>query len=220
MDDLNHLLALDLENNDKQYSRTTFSDYYHCPLNVTGNPLPIPEEILRQRYQPIAIIQYYASTYHSPEVPTRALNEAKVILVGQGSLEKRHWQIGCCTIILIYIKKARGIEISDWYLSDGERKFVFMSGISADGDNAFHSSVLRGESYKYIFLFSMLDRMNRKIGLIIGLDHQIFWRRIASYYSGKQADEHPLDIDRIGTQKKYPPVKAIIPASAKTGKGN
>ena len=56
-------------------------------LDLRDNPLPIPPEILDKTKEPEAIITWYLQNVLSG-APTRPLNEAKVILVGQGAVGK------------------------------------------------------------------------------------------------------------------------------------
>ena len=56
-------------------------------MDLRANPLPIPPEILEKIDEPEAIITWYLQNILSG-APTRPLNEAKVVLVGQGKVGK------------------------------------------------------------------------------------------------------------------------------------
>ena len=54
-------------------------------LDLKGNPLPIPPEILEDARNPSRIINYYLENLGAE---SRPLNEAKVLVVGQGGVGK------------------------------------------------------------------------------------------------------------------------------------
>ncbi|MEA3325055.1 MAG: hypothetical protein U9Q37_07960, partial [Euryarchaeota archaeon] len=58
-----------------------------------GTPLPIPLEILAKRNEPATVINYYLQHEAGEKKP---LNEAKMLLVGQGSVGKTSL---CCSTV-------------------------------------------------------------------------------------------------------------------------
>jgi len=54
-------------------------------LDLDSNPLPIPPEIIKKKFEPEKILKYYFSITDQIQ---RRLNETKVLVVGQGSVGK------------------------------------------------------------------------------------------------------------------------------------
>jgi len=89
-------------------------------LDLRDNPLPIPPEILAKKDEPATIINYYLQHETGQKKP---LNEAKMLLVGQGS-------VGKTSLVKRLLKdefdpheeKTEGIEIEEWQVTVDDQK--------------------------------------------------------------------------------------------------
>ena len=87
-------------------------------LDLRGNPLPIPPEILQKVDLPGVILDYYFTHLH---VPKKSLNELKLIIIGQGSVGKTSLvqQILLGTFDQNQTK-TEGISINQWALVESQ----------------------------------------------------------------------------------------------------
>jgi hypothetical protein len=89
-------------------------------LDLRDNPLPIPPEILAKKDEPTTIINYHLQHETGQKKP---LNEAKMLLVGQGS-------VGKTSLVKRLLKdefdlheeKTEGIEIEEWQVTADDQK--------------------------------------------------------------------------------------------------
>ncbi len=225
---LTNLKMLSLENNQitslpleiRQLTRLIY-------LRLEGNPLPIPPEILKKTTDPRAILDYYFS--HNK----KSLNEAKVIIIGEAG--------GGKTSLVQQIlhgtfdknqTKTEGISISRWNLKE-QKKWKTKSKISKGNPqiqlniwdfggqeimHATHQFFLTKRSLYLLVLDARLTQEENRVE---------YWLKIIQSFGGEspvlivgnKIDQHPLDIDRTGLQKKYPNIVGILETSAATGAG-
>ena len=184
-------------------------------LDLTSNPLPIPPEILKKTDEPQSILDYYFSRLK------KALNECKVLVVGQGS-------VGKTSLIHRLLEnkynprenKTEGIDI---------RHFNFRAKDTTYGMNvwdfggqeimhATHQFFLTKRSLYLLVLDSRLTQEENRVEYWLKMI-QSFGGDSPVLVVGNKTDQHPLDIDRSGLQKKYPNIVGIFETSAATGQG-
>lgn len=185
-------------------------------LDLTGNPLSVPEEILAKITEPEAIISYYF-TIKFLGLEKKPIHEAKVIFVGQGS-------VGKTSIVeqLLYKtfnnnqKKTDGISIAKLIVDEIRLNIWDFGG--QEIMHATHQFFLTKRSLYLLVLDSRLTQEENRVE---------YWLKIIQSFGGEspvlivgnKIDQHPLDIDRTGLQKKYPNIVGILETSAATGAG-
>jgi len=164
-------------------------------LDLRDNNLLIPPEILEKIDNPSAIL---AAIFGGN---LRAINEAKTILVGQGSVGK--------TSILIRILhgtfdknqiKTEGISINQGQVESGA---LSVSKRSQNRETEGKSKTIK---------LNIWDFGGQEIIQSFGGESPVL-------IIGNKTDQHPLDIDRTGLGKKYPNIVGILETSAATGAG-
>ena len=232
--DLLHLKQLELQNN--QLS-TLPSEIRNLPnlifLNLRGNPLPIPPEILELTDQPQKILNYY---FQHQQAQKKPLNEAKVVIVGQGavgktSLVKRLLEDKFDP----YETKTEGININRWNvnvpstsafspeLDEGSEPTEVRLNVWDFGGqeimHATHQFFLTKRSLYLLVLDSRLDEQNNRVE---------YWLKIIQSFGGEspilvvcnKCDEHDLELNWKGLQEKYPRITDFAKrVSCKTGEG-
>ena len=206
-------------------------------LDLRNNRLPIPPEILVRHESPQVILDYYFSRRK------RHLNESKLILLGEGgvgktSLVNRFLQ----NIFNEHQTKTEGISINQWQV---ESDVLSVSKGSQNREIEGQSEIenLKSEIRLNIWDFGGQEIMHathqffltkRSLYLLV-LDSRLtqeenrieYWLKIIQSFGGEspvlivgnKIDQHQLDIDRTGLQKKYPNIVGILETSAATGAG-
>jgi internalin A len=204
-------------------------------LDLTGNPLPIPEEILARSDEPEAIISYYW-TLKFLGLGRKSIHEAKVLVVGQGSVGKTSLvqQILHGTFDQNQIK-TDGISINQWSVDSGRLSVVSNGQEPSLEDHqriklniwdfggqeimhATHQFFLTKRSLYLLVLDARLTQEENRVE---------YWLKIIQSFGGEspvlivgnKTDQHPLDIDRTGLKKKYPNIVGILETSAAIGAG-
>jgi internalin A len=186
-------------------------------LNLSGNSLSIPPEILEQG-EPATIINFYLQHLTGEKKP---LNEAKVLLVGQGS-------VGKTSLVRRLVEgafdphetKTEGINIRRWGASvNGQdiRLNVWDFG-GQEIMHATHQFFLTRRSLYLLVLDARLGEEENRLE---------YWLKIIQSFGGdspvvvvgNKIDQHPLDIDKRGLRAKYPAIRAIVETSCVTGAG-
>jgi len=230
--ELSQLKTLDISNNKITILPQSIAQLDLKKLNISGNQIPIPPEIIENAENPQSIFKYYfklqTETHHS-------LLEAKALVVGQGSVGK--------TSLIFQIlygtfeqnqNKTEGININQWQVEGKQnrereqqseiekRKSEIKLNIWDFGGqeimHATHQFFLTKRSLYLLVIDSRLTQEENRIE---------YWLKIIQSFSdespvlivGNKIDQHPLDIDRTGLQKKYPNIVGIIETSAATGAG-
>jgi len=187
-------------------------------LYLIDNPLPTPPEILSKKDEPATIINYYLQHEAGEKKP---LNEAKMLLVGQGS-------VGKTSLVkrLLWDKfdpheeKTEGIEIEEWQVmvDDQEIKLNVWDFGGQEIMHATHQFFLTKRSLYLLVLDARLGDEENRIE---------YWLNIIKSFGGdspviivgNKIDEQPLDVDRRGLMAKYRSIREIVEVSCKEGKG-
>ena len=186
-------------------------------LQIDRNYLQIPPEIVEDYKNPKKIIDYFFSL----EGKKQPLHEAKMLLVGQGSVGKT-----CLRERLIRNKydptrnKTDGIDIESWNIEVGNRD-IQVNVWDFGGQEIMHSTHQFFLTLRSLYLLVIDTTQGEEENR---LEH---WLKIIQSFAkdspviivGNKADQHPLDIDRRGLQQKYPQIKAFIEASCQDSIG-
>ena len=187
-------------------------------LHLEDNQLPIPPEILEKTDEPAAIINYY---FKHMAAEKRPLNEAKMILVGQGS-------VGKTSLVKQLLgegfdeheDKTEGIDIREWEVRpDNERIRVNVWDFGGQEImHATHQFFLTKRSLSVLVLDNRIGDEENRVE---------YWLKIIGSFGedspiivvGNKTDQQALDIDRPGLRKKYPNIKAFLETSCEKGRG-
>ena len=195
-----------------------------------GNSFAIPPEIL-DKEDSTALINYYFLNYKSAKL---AINEVKVNIVGQGS-------VGKTSLVRRLLDnkfsmnehKTEGISITQMDVDSFQTQDLFPEELEhkkikirlniwdyggQEIMHATHQFFLTKRSLYLLVLDSRLTQEENRVE---------YWLKIIQSFGGEspvliignKIDQHPLDIDRTGLQKKYPNVMGIFETSAATGAG-
>jgi internalin A len=191
-------------------------------LDLRGNLLQIPPEILGDARKnlgaPSNILSYYFSVLAEQKKP---LNEAKVLVVGQGS-------VGKTSLVKRLIensydaheRKTEGINIENWQMTVNEQS-IRLNVWDFGGQEIMHAThqfFLTKRSLYLLVLDARVDERQNELE---------YWLKIIQSFGGdsgiilvgNKIDQHPLDIDQNGLRQKYPTIKDIVPVSCETGEG-
>ncbi|MBI3169908.1 MAG: GTP-binding protein [Chloroflexi bacterium] len=201
-------------------------------LDLRGNSLPIPPEILNKTDQPQAIINYYFTIVAQPKY---ALNEIKLLMVGQGS-------VGKTSLVqqILYRNfdqnqtKTQGISINQWQLDDRQLTGDYKKQSITNNPSTIKLNIWDFGGQEIMHATHQFFLTKRSLYLLV-VDARLtqeenrveYWLKIIQSFGGEspvllvgnKTDQHPLDIDRTGLQKKYPNIVDILEASAATGAG-
>ena len=220
-----YLDVLDLRNNHLNILPVEIGILFDLKkLDLRGNSdLPIPPEILSKIDNPAAILAPYFKT-------RRPLHEAKVILVGQGS-------VGKTSLVKRIVEnnfnekenKTEGIQISKWKVdtstslstSSDEEKKISLNIWDFGGQEIMHATHQFFLTKRSLYLLVLDSRISQEENRLE------YWLKIIRSFGGtapiilvgNKIDQQPLDIDKTGLQKKYPQIKAVLETSCADGRG-
>lgn len=217
---LENLEYLDLNDNhlsDISLKVKQLKNLKYLYLNKNIN-LPIPSEILDKYDRPQIIIDYYLSL---PDNQQKPLHEAKMFLVGQGnvgktSLRERLIQNQYDTTS----NKTDGIDIEPWIIQVDDKELQ-VNIWDFGGQEIMHSTHQFFLTKRSLYLLVLDTTQSEE-------DNRIeYWLKIIQSFGkdapvvivGNKADQHPLDINKTGLQKKYPQVKGFYEISCETNEG-
>jgi internalin A len=193
-------------------------------LDLRRNPLPISPEILgppelHEDPGPVEEIFNYLRLLRSGDV--RPLNEAKLLLVGQGS-------VGKTSLIkqLIYNRfdpnepQTDGLNVSEWGIHVNS-KDVRLNVWDFGGQEIYHATHQFFLTKRSLYLLVCNCRTSEEENRLE------YWLKLIQSFGGEspviivgnKKDEQPLDINRKALRDKYPNIKAIIETSCQTGDG-
>ena len=225
---LNELVALYLQSNKLTSLPPEIKSVPLRELNLRDNQIAIPPEIIEKNSFPHLILNYYFTRLTGER---KQLNEAKMIFVGQGSVGK--------TSLVQQIlhgtfdqnqTKTEGISINPWTIDDGRQtvssKVNGPSSIKLNiwdfgGQEIMHATHQFFLTRRSLYLLVLDARLTQEENRVE------YWLKIIQSFGGEspvlvvgnKTDQHPLDIDRTGLQKKYPNIVGILETSAATGAG-
>ncbi len=194
-------------------------------LDLRGNPLGIPPEILERIQDPQRILNYYFSAIEQTRKP---INQTKLILVGQGLVGKTSLVQQILRGIFDQDQtKTEGISISQWQVDDSllivdqKRVSIKLNIWDFGGQEIMHATHQFFLTKRSLYLLVLDSRLTQEENRVE------YWLKIIQSFGGEspvlivgnKTDQHPLDIDRTGLQKKYPNLVGILETSAATGKG-
>ncbi len=217
---LKNLVKLDLDNNmihTLPIEIQNLTNLHH--LELRDNPLPIPPEILAKTDEPQKILNYYFKYLKKEKKP---LNEAKMLIVGQGAVGKTSLINRLVTNSFDQNEtKTQGIDIKNWTIpiNDKEIRLNVWDFGGQEIMHATHQFFLTKRSLYIIVLDSRLNDQENRLE---------YWLKIIQSFGGdspvivvcNKSDEQLLDLDWRGLQKKYPNIKSYARSvSCKTGEG-
>lgn len=187
-------------------------------LDLSENPLSIPPEILAKSETPLAVITYYVDHLDGQKRP---LNEAKMVLVGQGG-------VGKSSLVRRLIHgdydplepQTEGIAIEPWQIqvNDTAMQLNVWDFGGQEIMHATHQFFLTKRSLYLLVLDSRLTEEENRLE---------YWLKIIQSYGGdspilivgNKVDQQQLDLDSRGLRVKYPQVRAVLETSCLTGNG-
>jgi len=187
-------------------------------LLLQGTPLLIPPEILSKTNEPQAILNYYFSLDRAKKRP---MVEIKLLVVGQGS-------VGKTSLIRRVLEnkydpkenQTEGIDIRRSTLHT-QKHFYTVNVWDFGGQEIMHATHQFFLTKRSLYLLVLDSRLTQEENRVE------YWLKIIQSFGGEspilivgnKIDQHPLDIDRTGLQKKYPNIVGILETSAATGAG-
>jgi internalin A len=213
---LTNLLELDLRNNRLTNLPADLRNMSGLKfLSLSENSLSIPPEILDKPEDPESILHFL-----SEEGPSRQLNEAKLLVVGEGS-------VGKTSLIKRLVTggfnpdqhKTEGIDITRWSVSSDP--IIDLNIWDFGGQEVMHSTHQFFLTKRSMYLLVIDARQGEEQNRIE------YWLKIIQSFSGhspiiivgNKSDESTLDIDRRGLMAKYPEIVEIVATSCATGIG-
>ena len=218
-------LQLDLRNNQITEIPDALEGLHQLEkLDLRRNPLPISPEILgpSEMYEDpgsVAEIFNYLRLLRSSEV--RPLNEAKLLLVGQGS-------VGKTSLIKRLIRnrfnpnepQTDGLSVSEWGIHVNS-KDVRLNVWDFGGQEIYHATHQFFLTKRSLYLLVCNCRTSEEENRLE------YWLKLIQSFGGEspviivgnKKDEQPLDINRKALRDKYPNIQAILETSCQSGDG-
>ncbi|WP_242055776.1 leucine-rich repeat protein [Scytonema hofmannii] len=190
-------------------------------LDLRGNPLPISPEILgsSDRVGSVKDIFNYLQLLRSGE--RRQLNEAKLLLIGQGS-------VGKTSLIERLIRdkydknqsQTDGLNVETWNVQVNS-KDIRLNVWDFGGQEIYHATHQFFLTKRSLYLLVCNCRTSEEENRIE------YWLKLIESFGGKspviivgnKKDEQPLDINRKALREKYPNIEAIIETSCQDNIG-
>ncbi|NUO79752.1 leucine-rich repeat domain-containing protein [candidate division KSB1 bacterium] len=199
-------------------------------LYLHGNgKLDLPSEVLGPRWvdilkskarpaNPSDILDYYFRVQESG----RALNEAKLILVGRGA-------VGKTSLVNRLVhnrfdkseKKTEGIQITQWPLRLKRKEEVRLNIWDFGGQEIMHATHQFFLTQRSLYLLVLNGREGGE-----DADAEYWLKLIESFGAGSpvlivlnKSKEHPFDLNRRALQQKYPNIRGFIATDCKDRTG-
>ena len=194
-------------------------------LDITGNPLPLPPEIMSIHDKPKQILNYYINHYLSTSTKL-PLNEAKILLVGQGgvgktSLAKRLSNPNSDSNFNPEESQTKGINITQMNISSGVDN-IRLNVWDFGGQEIMHSTHQFFLTKRSLYILVLDSRQGENEGRID------YWLSIIRSFAGNspvivvcnKIDEQQLELDWKKYNVAYPSIVGFIKKmSCKTGEG-
>jgi internalin A len=193
-------------------------------LDLRRNPLPISPEILgvpELHEDPGSVEDIFNYCRQLRSGTVRPLNEAKLLLVGQGS-------VGKTSLIkrLLHNQfnpreaQTDGLNVSTWQIQVNS-KAVRLNVWDFGGQEIYHATHQFFLTKRSLYLLVCNCRTSEDENRLE------YWLKLIESFGdqspviivGNKKDEQPLDINRKALQAKYDNIKAIIETSCETGEG-
>ena len=186
-------------------------------LDLKGNKLSIPPEILDDISQPTKITNYYIQLLKK----RKPLNEAKMLIVGQGAVGKTSLVNRLTKDIYNNAEnKTEGIQINQWQVkvNDENIRLNIWDFGGQEIMHATHQFFLTKRSFYILVLDARQGEQESRVE---------YWLKLIQSFGGdspiiiaiNKTDQHPLDINKRGLKAKYPSLKTFFDISCKTNKG-
>ncbi|HEX8053512.1 MAG TPA: COR domain-containing protein [Thermoleophilaceae bacterium] len=185
-------------------------------IALADNPLPIPPEVLSGS-EPGRIIPYLSQV----QGPAKPLDQAKVIVVGEGSVGKTSLVRRLVANTYSPLEqKTEGIAVTRWGVDAGGAP-ITLDIWDFGGQEIMHAThqffLTKRSLYMLVIDARQGDEQNR-------LE---YWLKLIQSFSagspvilvGNKTEQSPLDIDTRGLMAKYPNVRSILAVSCSTGEG-
>jgi internalin A len=192
-------------------------------IDLRGNPkLLLPPEITIQVNHPRTILEYLQQKMSQSH---RSLNEAKLVLVGQGGVGKTslvqrlmHDQHD------VNEAQTKGININKWPMSVIRQRGAVEIQLNIwdfGGQEILHATHQFFITKRSLYLLVLDARQGEQEGRVE------YWLALINSFAGEspilivinKTDEHYLDLNRRGLQQKYPNIAGFVRTSARTGQG-
>ena len=187
-------------------------------LDLRGNRLPISPEILGSTSKVNEIFNYMR-LLRSGEV--QPLNEAKLLLIGQGS-------VGKTSLMERLIRdeynknqsQTDGLNVETWNI-EVNSKDIRLNVWDFGGQEIYHATHQFFLTKRSLYLLVCNCRTSEEENRIE------YWLKLIESFGGKspviivgnKKDEQPLDINRKALREKYPNIQAIIETSCSKNEG-
>ncbi|NJL55819.1 GTP-binding protein [bacterium] len=223
--ELTKLEKLDLDNNKIEDCPAWLKDLPNLKtLDLRRNRLPISPEVLgptdtSEDPGSIEDIFNYLEKFHSGEV--KPLNEAKLLLVGQGS-------VGKTSLIKRLIDQrfnpneaqTDGLNVRQWGVHVNS-KDVRLNVWDFGGQEIYHATHQFFLTKRSLYVLVCNCRISEEENRIE------YWLKLIQSFGGEspviivgnKKDEQPFDINRKALRQKYPNICAIIETSCQSGDG-
>ncbi|MEZ2249814.1 COR domain-containing protein [Microcoleus sp.] len=193
-------------------------------LDLRRNPLPISPEVLgpvnlsEDPGTPATIFNYLRQLRSGEVLP---LNEAKVLLVGQGSVGKTSL-INRLTHNQYNPNQPQtdGLNITNWQITVNTKP-VKLNVWDFGGQEIYHATHQFFLTKRSLYLLVCNCRTSEDENRLE------YWLKLIESFGdaspvilvGNKCDEQPLDLNRKALRDKYPNIKAIIETSCQSGTG-
>lgn len=220
IENLTNLKVLNLKNNQLTSLPYEINNLEQLEvLDVRGNNLDIPPEILGNYNNPRKILDYYFAVLETEKAP---LNEAKIVLVGQGDVGKT------CVLKRLLNRgfnekeaQTEGLNIERWNLEVNDKN-ISVNIWDFGGQEIYHSTHQCFLTKRTLYLLVLDSRQDPKSNRVD------YWLKVIEGFAddspviiiGNQCDVHEFDINIDKYKEKYPNIKAYIEkVSCKDGTG-
>lgn len=187
-------------------------------LDLSENSLPVPPEIISKIHQPTAVMTYYLEHLDGQKRP---LNEAKMVLVGQGNVGKTSLVRRLVTGTYDpWEPKTEGIAIRPWQIQVNDTN-VQLNVWDFGGQEIMHATHQFFLTKRTLYLLVLDSRLSEEENRLE------YWLKMIQSFGGdspiiivaNKTDQQAPNLDYRGLQAKYPQVNAIVETSCASGIG-